>query len=53
MNVCATFIFDPTVTVSMPFAPLEGFPIAWIFLALTMGIPVIMYFLKMIRKPAF
>lgn len=53
MNVCATFIFDPTVTVSMPFAPLEGFPIAWIFLALTVGIPIIMYFLKMIRKPAF
>lgn len=53
MNVCATLIFDPTVTVSMPFAPLEGFPIAWIFLGLTVGIPIIMHLLKMIRKPAF
>ena len=52
MNVCLLFIFDTTVTLSMPFAPREGFPLAWIFLGIAVGIPIIMYFLKLIRKPA-
>ena len=52
MNVCLLFIFDTTVTLSMPFAPREGFPLAWIFLGIAIGIPIIMYFLKLIRKPA-
>ena len=52
MNVCLLFIFDTTVTLSMPFAPREGFPLAWIFLGIAGGIPIIMYFLKLIRKPA-
>ena len=52
MNVCLLFIFDTTVTVSMPFAPSESFPLAWIFLGMAVGIPIIMHFLKLIRKPA-
>ncbi len=53
MNVCLLFIFDTTITLAMPFAPKEGFPLAFIFLALGVGIPIIMYFLKLIRKPSF
>lgn len=52
MNVCLLFIFDTTVTISMPFAPSPGFPLAWIFVGLAVGIPIIMYFLKLVRKPA-
>ena len=34
-------------------SPQPGFPLAWIFLGLAVILPVIVYFLKMIRKPAF
>ena len=33
--------------------PVEGFPMLWIFVAVTVVTPIVMYFLKMIRKPAF
>lgn len=53
MNVCLLFIFDTTITLAMPFAPQPGFPLAWIFLGLAVILPVVVYFLKMVRKPAF
>ena len=51
MNVFAV-IFKP-VSWSMPFVPVEGFPMVWIFVGMTVITPIVMYFLKMIRKPAF
>lgn len=53
MNVCLLFIFDTTITLAMPHAPNANFPLLWIFLGLAVILPVIVYFLKMIRKPAF
>lgn len=53
MNVCLLFIFDTTITLAMPHAPNPSFPLLWIFLGLAVVLPVIVYFLKMIRKPAF
>ena len=52
MNVFATILFKP-ISWSMPFVPVEGFPMLWIFVAVTVVTPIVMYFLKMIRKPAF
>ena len=52
MNVFATIIFKP-ISWSMPFAPVEGFPMLWIFVGVIVVTPIVMYFLKMIRKPAF
>ena len=52
MNVFAFFLFKP-ISWSMPFVPAEGFPMLWIFLAYTVLTPLVMYFLKLIRKPAF
>ena len=51
MNIFLIFLFDTTITLAMPFAPAEGFPIVWIFAAIAVAIPVAMYFLKLIRKP--
>lgn len=33
--------------------PSGRFPMLWIFVAVTVVTPIVMYFLKMIRKPAF
>ena len=52
MNVFATIRIKP-ISWSMPFVPVEGFPMLWIFVAVTVVTPIVMYFLKMIRKPAF
>ena len=52
MNVFATIIFKP-ISWSMPFVPVEGFPMLWIFVGVIVVTPIVMYFLKMIRKPAF
>lgn len=52
MNVFATILFKP-ISWSMPFVPVEGFPMLWIFVAVTVVTPIVMYFLKTIRKPAF
>lgn len=52
MNVFALIIFKP-ISWSMPFVPVEGFPMLWIFIAVTVVSPIAMYLLKMIRKPAF
>ena len=41
------------VTLSMPFAPLPGYPIVWVFTAVIIATPIAMYLLKFIRKPAF
>lgn len=53
MNVCLLFIFDTTVTLAMPFAPAPGFPLPWIFAGLAVVLPLIVFFLKMVRKPSF
>ena len=37
----------------MPFAPVEGYPIVWVFTAIIVVTPIAMYLLKLIRKPAF
>ena len=52
MNVFATILFKP-ISWSMPFVPVEGFPMMWIFIAVTVVTPIAMYFLKMIKKPSF
>lgn len=52
MNVFAFFLFKP-ISWSMPFVPVEGFPMLWIFVAFIVITPIAMYFLKMIRKPAY
>ena len=52
MNVFTMVIFKP-ISWSMPFAPVEGFPMFWIFVGVIVITPIVMYFLKMIRKPAF
>ncbi len=52
MNVFAFVIFKP-ISFSMPFVPVEGFPMTWIFVGMIIVTPIVMYFLKMIRKPAF
>lgn len=52
MNVFSCLTFLP-VTLSMPFAPLQGYPIVWVFTAVIIATPIAMYFLKFIRKPAF
>lgn len=52
MNVFSCLTFLP-VTLSMPFAPLAGYPIAWVFAAIIIVTPIAMYLLKFIRKPAF
>lgn len=52
MNVFAFFLFKP-ISWSMPFVPVEGFPMLWIFVAFIVVTPIAMYFLKMIRKPAY
>lgn len=52
MNVFSCLTFLP-VTLSMPFAPLQGYPIVWVFTAVIIATPIAMYLLKFIRKPAF
>ena len=52
MNVFSCLTFLP-VTLSMPFAPLPGYPIVWVFAAVIIATPIAMYLLKFIRKPAF
>lgn len=52
MNVFSCLTFLP-VTLSMPFAPLPGYPIVWVFTAVIIATPIAMYLLKFIRKPAF
>lgn len=52
MNVFAFFLFKP-ISWSMPFVPLEGFPMLWIFVGVIVVTPLAMCLLKMIRKPAF
>ncbi len=52
MNVFTMVIFKP-ISWSMPFVPVEGFPMFWIFVGVIVITPIVMYFLKMIRKPAF
>ena len=52
MNVFTCLTFLP-VTLSMPFAPVEGYPIVWVFAAIIVVTPIAMYLLKLIRKPAF
>ena len=52
MNVFSCLPFLP-VTLSMPFAPLPGYPIVWVFTAVIIATPIAMYLLKFIRKPAF
>ena len=52
MNVFTCLTFLP-VTLSMPFAPVEGYPIVWVFTAIIVVTPIAMYLLKLIRKPAF
>ena len=52
MYVFTMVIFKP-ISWSMPFAPVEGLPMFWIFVGVIVITPIVMYFLKMIRKPAF
>ena len=52
MNVFSCLTFLP-VTLSMPFAPLPGYPIVWVFAAVIIATPIAMYLLKFIRKSAF
>lgn len=52
MNVFAIILFKP-ISWSMPFVPVDGFPMLWIFVGVFCVTPIVMYFLKMIRKPAF
>ena len=52
MNVFAVVLFKP-ISLSMPFVPVEGFPMALIFAGVIVATPIAMYILKLIRKPAF
>lgn len=52
MNVFAFFLFKP-ISWSMPFVPVEGFPMLWIFIGMAIATIVAMYMLKLIRKPVF
>lgn len=53
MNVFAFLLFKP-ISWSMPFVPVSGFPMAWIFAGVVVATVIAMYMMKMIRsKPAF
>ena len=52
MNVFAILLFKP-ISWSMPFVPVEGFPMSWIFLGVIVVTPLVMYCFRMIRKPVF
>ena len=52
MNVFTFITFKP-ITLSMPFVPVEGFPMLWIFVGVIVITPIVMHFMKFIRKRAF
>ena len=52
MNAVTFFIFKP-ISLSMPFVPVDGYPMAWIFAAYCVGCPIALFLFRLVRKPAF
>lgn len=52
MNAITFFIFKP-ISWCMPFVPVEGFPMIWIFLGFLVVSPIALFMFKLVRKPAF
>ena len=48
-----TVIICSPIGWGMPFAPLEGFPIFWIFVGVIVVFPIMMFITRLVKKPSF
>lgn len=52
MNAITFFLFKP-ISFSMPFVPVDNYPMFWIFAGYMVACPIALFVMKLVRKPSF